>query len=564
MIKSVTLHQFKCFKKQKFKIPSGEINFLSGPNNSGKSTLLHALAVWNFCVFIIRQNRGDTALYEGSSKSGVGISYHDFSPINLPDLKHLWHDSRSRSSNSGTYTLAIDVEWEHPKEGKHNLEVSLSLSGERLYAKVKRTTISNCDTLPRIVYLPPIAGLVANEPHATVAERNTMLGRGLAGSILRNILFEFKNNNKIKKETIIEYGGKEKKQLMKRLKDVDSWEIIQRVLQKKFGFELVVHDFDDRYNTTIRVETKRSLNRWRKRDLMVEGTGVLQWICVYAYAIKREMDVLLLDEPDAHLHPGLQREMVDELHSILRRDKKQVFIATHSSEILDSYSEFGGIISFTGKQVKIIDEDKDLSNLRKIHLGSRYDPTAEKKLLFVESESDFDVLDIISKKLGRTISIEPFTSSHKTHSSRLKVFDKMKMSFSNLRVISLCDRDTEHLNNVNKETLRYKMKAPDGFIPLTFVRRDIENYAMVPNCICRVLGSKNEDSFRNWWEVKVGLASFSTYNSDIKTLLDLYIKDELGTFLSKYGKDIFDVWNELKEDEVHNDFVTILNTIDEL
>ena len=564
MIKSVTLHQFKRFKEQQITIPSEKVNFLSGPNNSGKSTLLHALAVWNFCVFVIRKNRGDAALCKGSPKRPVGISYHDFSPINLPDLLHLWHDNKSRIPDKGNYSLGIKVVWEHPEEGLHDLEVTLALSGERLYTKVKTTTLSNCDTLPRIVYLPPIAGLVANEPFATEAERNAMLGKGLAGSILRNILYDLQKISKGAKEAVKRLRGKEKSFVKSILKSSDSWEIMQSILRKRFGFELVVHDYDENYNTAVRVETRSVTSGKAKRDLMVEGAGVLQWICVYAYALKSGADILLLDEPDAHLHPSLQHEMVDELHNVLRRNKKQIFIATHSSEILDNYSEFGGIICFTGEDVKIIDEDKDLSNLRKNHLGSRYDPTADKKLLFVESYKDFDVLDIISKKLNRTIPVEPFTSSHKTHISRLKVFDILRADFPNLRVVSLCDRDTEHLNTVDKKTLRYNMTAPEGFIPLTFVLRDIENYAMVPDCISRVLGPENRDSFRSWWETKVGLTSQSNYNSDIQTLLDLNIKDELGSFLLKHGKDIFDVWNELKEDEVHRDFVTILDTIDEL
>ena len=564
MIKSVTLHQFKRFETQEIKIPSKKINFLSGPNNSGKSTLLHALAVWNFCVFVIRQNRGDIALHVGSVKSGVGISYHDFSPINLPDLKHLWHDNKSQLPNSRTYSLTIEVEWEHPEEGHHSLAISLSLAGERLYTKVKNTTLSSCSALPRIVYLPPIAGLVANEPFATTAERNAMLGRGLAGSILRNILYDLQKINKGAKEALKRLKGKEKEFIKRAFVDSDPWEVMQSILRDKFNFELAVHDYDENYNTAIKVETKSTSEGKAKRDLMVEGTGVLQWICVYAYAVRREMDILLLDEPDAHLHPKLQRDMVDELHNILRRDKKQVFIATHSSEILDNYKEYGGVIRFTKTGVKVIREDKEISTLRKNDLGSNYNPNSEKRQLFVESENDFKVLGIISKKLNRTITADPLALSRKNHHSRLKIFHAMILENPNLRVVSLCDRDTDHLNTVNRNTLRYNMPSPEGFIPLTFVRRTIENYAMVPDCICRTLGPGYEDKFREWWEVDLGLTSLENYNSDIQALLDFDIKNKLAEFLFKHGKDIFDVWNELRIDEIHKDFITIFDTIDEL
>ena len=49
-----------------------------------------------------------------------------------------------------------------------------------------------------------------------------------------------------------------------------------------------------------------------------------------------EIDVILLDEPDAHLHPSLQLSMISELTRISSVSKKQILIATHSSEIIKS------------------------------------------------------------------------------------------------------------------------------------------------------------------------------------------------------------------------------------
>ncbi len=49
MITSVRLTRFKRFKDTKIELLPNGISFLAGGNNSGKSTLLQAIAVWEFC-----------------------------------------------------------------------------------------------------------------------------------------------------------------------------------------------------------------------------------------------------------------------------------------------------------------------------------------------------------------------------------------------------------------------------------------------------------------------------------------------------------------------------------
>ena len=48
MVTKVTFHRFKQFRDQTFELHPG-VSLLGGGNNSGKSTLLHGLAVWEFC-----------------------------------------------------------------------------------------------------------------------------------------------------------------------------------------------------------------------------------------------------------------------------------------------------------------------------------------------------------------------------------------------------------------------------------------------------------------------------------------------------------------------------------
>src|SRR5262252_8696425 len=93
MISKITLKNFKRFKAPtEFVLKPEGVTFLAGGNNSGKSTLLQALAVWEFARSVIEVNKGRVALLAGAGGQGVGVNAEEFSPIALPSLKHLWSD----------------------------------------------------------------------------------------------------------------------------------------------------------------------------------------------------------------------------------------------------------------------------------------------------------------------------------------------------------------------------------------------------------------------------------------------------------------------------------------
>ena len=240
MIRKITLRRFKRFDDEEIEIPSDGIKLLAGPNNAGKSTLLQSLVVWNFCIFAIREEKGDSAVTEKHATTGVGISYHNFSAINLPNFKHLWYNNKSRYPNEDTYTLSICVEWKHTNGKYYSLTVALSLLEDRVYVRIKDSTIDDCKTLPRIVYLPPIAGLDANEPFATTAVRNAMLGRGLAGSILRNVLLDLQKQNVEERNRRREKFGRKE---LARFRETDPWERLQTTLRNTFNFEIEMGNY---------------------------------------------------------------------------------------------------------------------------------------------------------------------------------------------------------------------------------------------------------------------------------------------------------------------------------
>ena len=98
MIRKVSLLNFKRFKKTEFDLHPAGLSFLAGGNNSGKSTLLQALAVWDFCRTVLEMERGKESLHPGYPRQGLGLSDDEFSPFALPSLKHLWTNMKTQES----------------------------------------------------------------------------------------------------------------------------------------------------------------------------------------------------------------------------------------------------------------------------------------------------------------------------------------------------------------------------------------------------------------------------------------------------------------------------------
>ena len=162
MITGIQLIRFEKFQSGEFKLKREGVSLFAGPNNSGKSTLLHALAVWSFCAFVLRQNKGEAAVLQGYSGQGTGISEENFNPINLPDLKHLWSQLKPGGHGSDGYSLSIKVNWSDADKHAQALTIKLSFTNDRLFIKAEESSLTSVDPLPNILYLPPVAGTVCN------------------------------------------------------------------------------------------------------------------------------------------------------------------------------------------------------------------------------------------------------------------------------------------------------------------------------------------------------------------------------------------------------------------
>jgi hypothetical protein len=509
----ITLHRFKQFRNGTITLKSG-LSLLVGGNNAGKSSVLHALAVWEFCKTILEFSKGRRAWVAGAGGQGIGIGSTEFSPISVPSFRHLWTNLKSqRLTEPDGYTLKIKAAWKLESGELKHLEFGLSLANDRLFIK---TTTSNLKIneiedshgipingiVPNVAYLPPFAGITDKESRHSPAARNRLIGQGLSGGVIRNVLYDMWEVNKRQRAEL--RGGKTKisSHALSTLRAGDPCEILSKTLGDLFQTGLTVSEFDDRYHTFLEIQTYRgkmsgqTLKRATadtSRDLMVEGSGFLQWLSVYALALSPNVDVVLLDEPDAHLHCSLQTELVRYLSSLAETKSKQILMATHSTELIKNL-DHNLILEIKNSKAKYLEESgQKIATLA--GFGATFSPklhalTTKKRMLILEGDFDENVLKIWAQTLGITWPANVVTWQWPgSHKDRRQLFLQIKKDIPDLKALSLRDRDDE-ADSTTDATLLDKAQKPSGdsFKAIKWRRRHIENYLIEPNAMARAGG----------------------------------------------------------------------------
>ena len=502
MIVQVTFHRFKQFKDQSFDLHSG-VSLLGGGNNAGKSTILHGLAVWEFCRTATEMERGVDTFVAGHARQGLGLGDDEFSPINVPSLKHLWTNLKTqKATEPDGYTLRIRCTWTQNSDERH-LEFGLSLANDRLFVKATSSNLVAGDAIPRFAYLPPFAGMTDREMRTTGAIRRRRIGEGLAGAVLRNILLDMYERNLSERKRLRGTKTKISDPDLAELRATDPWERLQLNLREIFTAELDIASFREEYHSYIQVDVvKGTVDRYKlkrhpgynKRDLMVEGSGFLQWLSVFALATDPGIDVLLLDEPDAHLHSSLQEQLLESLEGITSATGKQILIATHSTEILRN-AEPADILHIRsgGQGGRYLTEERQKAGML-AGLGSDYAPRIDrakrtKRILFVEGRSDVPIL----KALAATLQIDWPSSwiewtTNRTQKERKQLYLALEEEITGLVVLSLRDRDDEPAEGVGADLVDPAASASVSFHPRRWRRRYIESYLIWPPAIAAASG----------------------------------------------------------------------------
>lgn len=388
MLTHIRIKNFKRFKDEDFEL--GPSVVLIGPNNSGKTTALQALALWDIGLRHWAAKRGDKSSPE--KRPGVTINRRDLIAIPIPDANLMWRDLHMRSivgRGSGqqrTQNIRIDIIVDGISDGKAwscGLEFDYA-NAESLYCRPlrqddekppKRMLIPAAATKVKVAYLPPMSGLAAVEPKWEVGRVNVLVGEGQTAQVLRNLCY----------------------QIYERPAGDPAWSALAAHILKLFGVKLLPPSYlKERGEITMAYEDPGSI----RLDLSSSGRGLQQTLLLLAHLYANPGTVLLLDEPDAHLEVLRQRQTYQLLTEVARKQGSQIVAASHSEVVLNEAADRDLVIAFVGKPHRIGGTKSQARKaLTDLGFDQYYQAEQTGWVLYLEGSTDLAILQAFAATL---------------------------------------------------------------------------------------------------------------------------------------------------------------------
>ncbi len=262
--------------------------------------MLQAIAAWDFALTRWRE------LNDFGKHNGVyakkPLPRPNFSPVSVRAFDLLWREREYRKDA----TIEIEI---RSIEGWTVAMELIPDSPEQINVRPARDAdpgVLRDKRLPTVL-VPAMTGLKPDE--ALYARRETVdafLGQGRPGEILRNLLVEASH---------VERG----------------WTALCGSIRHLFGYELLVPEVG-----AVIVADYRARPDGPRFDIANAGSGFQQVLMLLTFLHTRPGSVLLLDEPDAHLHVILQDLIYGELKAVAAVNHSQLVVATHSEVIINA------------------------------------------------------------------------------------------------------------------------------------------------------------------------------------------------------------------------------------
>jgi ABC-type arginine transport system ATPase subunit len=464
-------------------VPLGRSVVFIGPNNSGKTTALQALTLWDLGLRQWLAKRGGKAPVE--KRPGVVINRRDLTSIPVSSAKMLWKDLHVRrvktvnGKTESTRNIRIDIVVDGVTEGvSWSCGLEFDYTNEESFVcrpirqdgfdqhpvqKAKFTAIPDAAAGVKVAYLGPMSGLASTEPKLEPGRVNMLVGEGQTAQVLRNLCYQIYEMD----------PGHEK------------WKDLCAHVHKLFGVELQPPKYVvERGEITMDYYQEQSGVRFH---LSASGRGFQQTLLLLAHLHANPKTVLLLDEPDAHLEILRQRQIYQILTETADRQGAQVIAASHSEVVLNEAATRGQVIAFVGKPHILTDRGSQvLKSLSDIGFDQYYQAQQTGWALYLEDATDLAILQEFARLLGHLAK------------------DCLERPFVNYVATNLPGKAREHFYGLREakqdlvgiaifDRLEKELQKNTPLKELMWSRREIENYFCSEEVLMAFAGAEHPD-----------------------------------------------------------------------
>ncbi|PTY02373.1 ATP-dependent endonuclease [Verrucomicrobia bacterium LW23] len=463
MLTRLNLHNFRCFSDHTIEF-SGQ-SLLVGKNNAGKSTCVEGLRL----VSLVTE-RMYTLGFKSAPES-LDMPLH--SKGLRPSIDSIFIHSECLFYGYGNAPAKVTATFTSGSKIEILVGEKMEIFAQIFLANGKRVTSRDAlksANIPKVSILPQIFPLSIEE-------------HKLTDDYIKNNLHTLRSSLHFRNQILLY------KELLPTFKNLvaDSWPGLSisqleepDLLDPKSRIALLVRDGDFTAEAA-----------WM-------GHGVQMWLQTLWFLCRNfDSEVIILDEPDVYMHADLQRRLI----RMLLQQRKQFIVATHSPEMLaevepESIVALNRVYKISKSAVSHDGVQELLRNIGSIHNLSLARLGLYNRIILLEGE-DMAFLKAFQNALepNADIPIDVIPNSDiggwSMWPSVINIAHLLRKNNLDLRVICILDRDYHDSEEIDK---RYKEAREYGVDLTIWKAKEIENYALVPEAVYRLIKSKSSNA----------------------------------------------------------------------
>jgi AAA15 family ATPase/GTPase len=517
----------------------GPLNIFIGANNTGKSSFIQGI---QFATSACQTLELQKCSWTKNGVRTLSLDSAEFMYSPTKDIASLYHGRRLTGARVRNERVGINFKF---KENGNTTEISISKGKNggfttSVSGRILGEFLSSIKS-PFCVYVPGIAGIPTEEKYEVPIAVRKSATRGDSNNYLRNIIYGISKDegkwrrfiSSVKKiygnelSISVDFDENKSEFISVNVTTEKTHPVINSETEKIIVFEDVVAEElaananvppeeiaepEDLIPENVAAdETEGNRNKSVSKKVATEkitfpldtvGTGLLQVIQIFAYIEYFDPKIILLDEPDAHIHPTKQRLLAKELAEKAEQNKElKIVFSTHSRYILDSLEGRANVAHFQDG----VAYDKVRNSSILIDIGAadadhlfgkktlKYVIATEDKVDSIEDKKEFLKKFLLANGMKEEeVVLHSYEGCKKVHFAKI-LEGFVAKHIPGARVILHIDRDQKTDDDPDFVKLRADCNR-DGIALFITKFQEIESYFCLPEHINELYGIPVEEA----------------------------------------------------------------------